>query len=229
VKLLFISGAGSAGAGWVHQIEYFTDSEAIVLPGHPEGQPCSSLDDYVEWLRDYIYHQQYQDVILVGHSMGGAIVQLYGLRCGEEIRALVLIGTGARLRVIPAFLTQLKEMITDEVAWRKYLAGEYSLVEPEVRRVLIEEGVRIGPTVALNDFLCCDKFDIMDRVHNIKLPILVICGSADDKTPVKYTEYLADKIEGATKVIINGAGHPVHLEKPKEVNQAIEEFLARLG
>ena len=229
MELLFIPSAGSTGGGWVHQIEYFTDSEVVVLPGHPEGEPCSSIDEYVERLRDYIHQQRYQDVILIGHSMGGAIAQLYGLKYGVEIKALVLIGAGARLRVLPARLTLLKEMITDEVAWRKYLADEYSHIEPEVRQVLIEERVRIGPAVALNDYLCCDKFDIMDKVHTIKLPTLVVCGSADDRTPVKYAEYLTDRIEGATQVIIEGASHWVHLEKPKEVNQAIEAFLARLG
>ena len=81
----------------------------------------------------------------------------------------------------------------------------------------------------LNDLLCCDEFDIMDRVHTIKLPTLVICGSQDEMTPVKYTRYLAGKIDGAIEVIIDGATHAVAREKPKEVNQAIESFLARLN
>jgi len=69
----------------------------------------------------------------------------------------------------------------------------------------------------------------MDKVHAIKLPTLVICGSQDDKTPVKYTKYLAEKIEGATQVVVDGTSHWVHLEKPREVNQAIERFLASLN
>ena len=229
MKLLLIPGSGSAKGEWVYQTEYFTDSEVVVFPGHPEGEPCHSIDDYVEWLRDYIHQHQYKDVILVGHSMGGTIAQLYGLKYGDEVKALVLIGTGARLRVIPALLTTLEEMITDEVAWRKWLEDEYTLIDAKVRQALLEEGVRIGAAVTLNDYLCCDKFDIMDKVHTIKMPTLVICGSEDLKTPVKYTKYLADKIEGATQVIIEGASHFVHLEKPREVNQAIEEFLGSLS
>ena len=229
MKMLFIPGSGSARAEWVYQTEYFTDSEVIVFPGHPEGRPCLSIDDYVEWLRDYIHQHHYQGVVLVGHSMGGAIVQLYGLKYPEEVKGLVLIGTGARLRVLPAFLAALEGMVADEVAWRKYLEDEYSLIDPEVRQALLAEGVHIGPAVTLNDFLCCDKFDIMEEVHTIKLPTLVICGSQDDKTPVKYTKYLASRIEGATQVVIEGTSHFVHLEKPREVNQAIEEFLGSLN
>ena len=229
MKLLFIPGSGCGREAWVYQTEYFTDSEAIALPGHLEGEPCTSVDDYVEWLWGYIHQHRYQDVILVGHSLGGAIVQLYGLKYGDEVKALVLIGTGARLRVLPTFLEAFEDMITDEAAWRKYLEQRYSLVAPEIRQVVIEERMRIGPAVMLNDFLCCDKFDIMDKVHTIKLPTLIICGSEDEMTPVKYAKYLADKIEGATQVVVDGATHWGHLEKPREVNQAIEEFLRSLN
>ncbi|GAI30037.1 unnamed protein product, partial [marine sediment metagenome] len=193
MKLLFIPGSGCGKKAWVYQTEYFSGSEAIALPGHPEGRPRSSIDGYVEWLHDYIYHQQYQDVVLVGHSMGGAVAQLYGLKYGDEVKALVLIGTGARLRVLPDWLKAVEEMVTDEAAWIKYLAERHRSTAPEIRRVVIEERMRIGPAVMLNDLLGCDKFDIMDRVHNIKLPTLVICGSEDERTPVKYAHYLASK------------------------------------
>jgi pimeloyl-ACP methyl ester carboxylesterase len=229
LKLLFIPGSGGGREEWLYQTEYFAGSEAIALPGHPEGSPCSSVEEYVAWLWGYILRQQYQDVVLVGHSLGGAIAQLYGLRHGEEIKALVLIGTGARLRVLPALLSVFREMITDGGAWRKYVAGIYRRVGDKVRQLAIEARLEIGPEVILNDFLCCDRFDIMDKVQAIKLPTLVICGREDDLTPVKYAHYLTDKIEGASEVIVSGACHWVHMEKPGEVNQAIESFLAGLG
>jgi pimeloyl-ACP methyl ester carboxylesterase len=229
VKLFFIPGSGGGREEWLYQTAYFVDSEAITLPGHPEGQPCSSVDDYVEWLQDYSHQRENQDVVLVGHSLGGAIAQLYGLKYGVEIKGLVLIGTGARLRVLPAFLETLEGMISDKAAWRKFLEDLYRLVAPEVRQAVVKARTLIGPAVMLNDLLCCDRFDIMDKVHTIRLPTLVICGSEDGLTPIKYAQYLTNNIEGAKKVIIEGADHFVFMEKPKEVNQAIEEFLATLN
>lgn len=44
-------------------------------------------------------------------------------------------------------------------------------------------------------------------------------------TPVKYYQYLVTRIEGAKLVIVQGATHMVPLEKPAEVNKAIEEFV----
>lgn len=229
MKLLFIPGSGSGKEAWVYQTEYFKDSEAIALPGHPEGQPCTSVDEYVEWLRGCIRQQQYKDVVLVGHSLGGAVAQLYGLKCGDEIRALVLIGTGARLRVHPDILESVRQMIGNEAAWRKYLEDSFSKADPKVARASMEARMRIGPAVLLSDFLCCDKFDIMNTVQNIKVPTLVICGTEDVMTPVKYAKYLTGKIPGAREVMFEGATHSVPREKPEEVNQAIERFLASLS
>jgi len=229
VKLLFIPGSGAGREVWLYQTRYFTGSEVIVFPGRPEGSPCPSVEEYVEWLRGYILRQQYQDVVLVGHSLGGAIAQLYGLEHGDELNALVLIGTGARLKVLPALLTTLREMIGNSVAWRKYVENLCARVASDVRQEVIESRVQIGPEVALNDFLCCDRFDTMDRVHHIKLPTLVICGSDDIRTPIKYAHYLTGQISGAREVIISGAQHWVQLEKPNEVNRAMADFLASLG
>ena len=228
MKLLFIPGSGAGGEVWQYQTEYFADSEGISLPGHPEGEPCTSIDEYVEWVRDYIHQQGYQDVVLAGHSLGGGIAQLYGVKHPDELKGLILIGTGARLRVRPDILDGLRQMIGNQDAWRKNIGNPSSLADPILRQAA-EARLRIGPAVQLNDMLCCDKFDIMPQIQNIKLPTLVLCGTEDEMTPVKYTRYLADRIEGATEVVIDGATHMVFMEKPREVNQAIEKFLATLN
>jgi len=77
----------------------------------------------------------------------------------------------------------------------------------------------------LNDFLCCDKFDIMDRVHQIKLPALIICGELDVMTPVKYSNYLGAKLANSRVVIIPQATHFALAEKPEVVNKAIDDFV----
>jgi pimeloyl-ACP methyl ester carboxylesterase len=54
---------------------------------------------------------------------------------------------------------------------------------------------------------------------------LIICGKEDLLTPVKYSQYLKQKIKNSELYIIEEAGHMVMLEKPNEVNQIIERFL----
>ena len=226
MKLVFIPGAGNTGFAWRYQTEHFPDSEAVSLPGHPEGKPCASVDDYTNWLHQYILARGYSELILVGHSMGGAVAQTYALSYPEGVKGLVLIGTGARLRVSPEFLRLLDGGSSHSPDWFKdFIEPLYSRVAPDFRKVVIEKVVEVGAGVQLNDFRCCDKFDIMDKIYQIKTPTLVICGSEDEMTPVKYSQYLATKINGARLVIIEGGTHLAFMEKPEEVNRAIKEFV----
>ena len=229
MKLVFIPGAGNTGFAWRYQTDHFPDSEAVSLPGHPEGKSCASVDDYTDWLRQYILARGYSELILVGHSMGGAIAQMYALSYPEDVKGLVLLGTGARLRVNPEFLRLLDEGSSHSPDWFKdFIEPLYSRAAPDFRKVVIEKVLEVGARVQLNDFWCCDKFDIMDKVHRIEVPTLVICGSEDEMTPVKYSQYLATKINGARLVTIEGGTHFAFMEKPDEVNRAIEEFLKKL-
>jgi pimeloyl-ACP methyl ester carboxylesterase len=68
----------------------------------------------------------------------------------------------------------------------------------------------------------------MDKVEQIQIPTLIICGGEDMMTPPKYSSYLANKIKGAKLLVLDGGTHLVFAEKPEQVNQAIEQFLSAL-
>ncbi len=65
----------------------------------------------------------------------------------------------------------------------------------------------------------------MDRVHEIKVPTLIICGELDVMTPVKFANYLGAKITDSRVMVVPQSGHFVFAEKPEAVNKAIEDFL----
>lgn len=228
MKLIFIHGSGGMKEAWYYQTKHFPDAEAIDLPGHPDGEPRTSVEGYVDWLRGYIYERGYRDVVLAGHSLGSAIAQLYALKYPEDLKGLILIGGGAKLRVHPMYLEMLEKAISDPRMLEGFMEIGWELIDPELKKVLERRALENGPAVFLNDMLCCDRFDIMDRVHEIKIPTLALCGSQDIMTPPKYSNYLAEKIAGAKAVIIDGGTHMVAAEKPEEVNQAIEDFVKSL-
>jgi len=228
MKLIFVHGSGECKEVWHYQTEHFPQAEAIDLPGHPYGEPCTSIDSYVEWLRAYINDSGYSHVVLAGHSLGGAIIQLYALKYPEDLKGLIISSSGARLRVSAMYLEMLGQAKSNPSILENYYNQSFELIDPELREVLQRRCLENGPTVFLNDMLCCDKFDIMNRVHDIKLPTLIICGSNDVMTPPKYAKYLASKIDGAKEIIIDGGTHMVFAEQPLVVNQAIESFLNNL-
>ena len=78
------------------------------------------------------------------------------------------------------------------------------------------------------DLSACNVFDIMNRLHEITLPTLIICGADDRLTPIKYSQFLHQHIAGSVLRIIPGAGHYVMREQPEAVNQAIEEWMQTL-
>jgi pimeloyl-ACP methyl ester carboxylesterase len=82
--------------------------------------------------------------------------------------------------------------------------------------------------VTLNDLRACDTFDVMDRLGEIRLPLLALCGDEDTMTPPKYSHFLAEKIPTARAVVVSGGTHMVFAEKPAEVNAAIDEFVREI-
>jgi pimeloyl-ACP methyl ester carboxylesterase len=230
MSIIFVHGSGGCGDIWRYQTAYFPDSHAVDLPGHPYGQILKSVDECVDWLRTYIKGRGCKEVVLAGHSFGGAIALMYALRYPQELKGIIIIGSGARLKVHPMFLTPCEEAIKgNSRKWYRLVEEMYRLTPMDYKREVIEKQKAIGPAVMLNDFRCCDKFDIMDRVHEIKLPALIICGESDVMTPVKYASYLGAKTASSRVVIVPRAGHFVLAEKPEVVNKAIEDFLKAIS
>ena len=226
MKLVFLHGAGCSSLSFYYQLRHFRSAKAIDLPGHPDGKPCESVDGYVEWVRGFIRARRYKNVILCGHSMGGAIAMRYALNYPEELQGLILLGTGARLRVHPHYLERCKEQSDDNMPWLEQHLDYYRDVDEEVLPVLRQRAAEMGPQVEFNDLTACNSFDVMERVGEITLPTKIICGSDDVMTPVKYSNFLANSIDGASEAIIPGGSHFVHMEKYQKVNEQIEDFLS---
>ena len=226
MKLIFVHGSGGCGDIWRYQTEYFQGSHAVNLPGHPYGQALESVEECVEWLNGYIQGKGFKDVVLAGHSFGGAIALMYALRYPQELKGIIIIGSGARLRVHPIFLAPCEEAIKDNPRkWHELVEEMYRLTPEDYKKEMVEKQKAIGPAVMLNDFLCCDKFDIMDRVHEIEVPTLIICGESDIMTPVKFANYLGTRITNSKVVVIPESSHFVLAEKADVVNKTIEDFI----
>ncbi len=83
--------------------------------------------------------------------------------------------------------------------------------------------------VITNDFIACNRFDRAENISTITMPTLIIVGEEDRMTPPAFSQSLNQKILSSRLVLIPGAGHLVMLEKPREVNQAIEAFVTELS
>jgi pimeloyl-ACP methyl ester carboxylesterase len=186
----------------------------------------ASVEQYANSVKDYVTQNRLRELVLVGHSMGGAIAIEYALR-DSTLRGLVLVGTGARLRVRPEFLSELKE----NYEGASKMIASWS-VSPGCNPVIVErlakDLLKVKPDVTLGDFIACNNFDRMKDVDTIALKTLIICGADDKMTPVRYSQYLHEKIKGSKLVVIPNAGHAVMLERHRTFNRALEDFLDSL-
>jgi len=192
--------------------------------GHSNGTGRAKIADYADWLLAFLDALSVEQATLAGHSMGGAIALDLALRHPDRVAGLILIATGARLRVLPAILEGLLQDF--EATLDLIVRSAFGPEAPEsVVRLSRQRMAATSPAVLHDDFRACDAFDVRDRLGQIQVPTLVICGTADQLTPAKYAAYLQEHIPGASLVLIEGAGHMVMLEKPDVVAEAVAHFL----
>lgn len=227
VPMVLVHGGGGVGQLWQNQLLAFPGAVAPDLPGHPEGPGLSTVSDMAGWILRFIDERAIGPCVLGGHSLGGGVALQAALEAPDRLRGLVLIGTGARLRVRPEFFEQLRgdydEAIGELLRW--WFSPQASTRVVDRARHALRA---LSPAVVHDDFWAADRFDVTDRLREIQLPTLIICGAEDRMTPMKYAGYLRAHIAGSRLAAIPGAGHMVMLEQPRACNEAIAEFLGGL-
>jgi len=81
----------------------------------------------------------------------------------------------------------------------------------------------------LNDYLACDGFDVRERLPDLRVPALIICGERDSMTPPRWSHYLHAGISDSEGYFIRGSGHMVPLEKPEQTAKLISTFFNRVS
>ena len=228
IPLVLIHGAGAVGQIWQNQLLAFPRAVAPDLPGHPSGAGLSTVSDMAAWVLEFLTRQEIERPVLGGYSVGGAVALEAALSAPQRLRGLLLIATGARLRVRQEFFDLLAgdhgRAVDELLRWWFSPATPPRVIERARSALRI-----LSPAVVHDDFWAAHRFDALDRVAEITLPALVICGEQDRLTPPRYAEYLHEKIAGSQLVIIPNAGHMVVLEQPRATNEAIAAFLRGLA
>lgn len=231
--LIFIHGSGGDHTLWQGQVDALIDvanTLALDLPGHgaSRGSGGGSIPELAEEVAELLEGLQVPRPIPCGLSIGGAIVLQLLIDRSALLAGGVLVGTGARLRVLPDIIA----MIETDYAGFIDMLDQFSASEktdPERLRPVRQAAAACLPAVTAGDFQACDRFDVMDCLDRIDKPVLVVSAEDDRLTPPKYSDYLEKHIHDCQRVHIQDAGHLVPIEKPAELNQALMAFIASLS
>jgi len=229
--VVLIHGAGGDHLNWPYNIRRMGDYRVFApdLPGHGKsgGIGEQTIGGYAKIIADWLIDIGIARAVFVGHSMGGAIAQTLALDHPDLVRGIVLVGTGSKLPVNPDLLEKLSVPAAFPKAVELIVKWSFTKeADEKLRQQAQETMMKTRPTVVYGDFLACSKFDVTERLKDIKKPTLVICGGVDVMTPFAISEGLRDQIPGATLVTVEGAGHMVMAEKSDEVAAAIRKFLS---
>lgn len=232
-RVIYLHGTGCHGGVWARHraaIAPAHASVAIDLPGHgrSSGDGFRGVADHAHVTLAVADALGWERFVLAGHSLGGGIALAAAIYWPERLEALMMIDSGARLRVDPAILDAARRAAGGETVAEDPRLGFARGTSDRVVDAIRAQVADADPGVTYRDWIADDSCDFLSRVAKIELPTLALCGDEDTLTPPKYHEFLRDQMPKCRLEIIRGAGHWTFAEQPEAFDRAVLAFLETL-
>jgi pimeloyl-ACP methyl ester carboxylesterase len=237
--IVFIHGAGDSSAVWERQTQAFSKDHqvlAVDLPGHGARLAETGFDTHEQNAREacrIMDQRGIKKAIVAGHSMGGAVALTMALNHPDRVQGLVLMATGARMKMRPDFIEQARETAAkygNTKPGATHIIPVEQMVHfsmsPEIVQWLKDKTGGASAQATYADFQANNGFDVMSRLPEINVPTLVVSGSDDRMAPQKFAEFLANAIKGAKLDVLTPSGHYPQVEQEEAFNRSFVEFIA---
>jgi 3-oxoadipate enol-lactonase len=241
--LVFLHGIGGAARAWRRQVGTFGDryrAMAWDMPGYGGSAALAgaSIGMLADALQDFLARSGAIRPILVGHSIGGMIVQQWLTKHPRDASAVVLAQTSPAFgkadgdwqkSFIEARLGPLdrgETMARLAPSLVKELVGD----DPDADGMaLARDCMASVPEASYRAMmLALLGFDQRHALRDIAVPTLVLSGSKDKNAPAPMMAKMATYIPSAKYVELEGAGHLVNLERPDAFDAALDQFLGTI-
>ena len=241
--VVFLHGIGADSESFAFQLEAFATAgyHAVSwdMPGYGRSLPLTPMTfpGLAKRLRQLLEELNVSAVHMVGHSIGGMIVQQLARTAQDKLLTMVLAQTS------PAFGSKdgefQRKFVTERLQPLQQgqsmadIATEVlpSLVGVDPDRKGVELAQKCMSRVPNDSYVaavkCLVEFEGRDHLPLIAVPTLVLAGENDSNAPVSMMKKMAKKIPGAEFTVIPGAGHLAPMGNPDEFNHAVLDFFAR--
>jgi 3-oxoadipate enol-lactonase len=238
--LVFLHGIGGAARAWRAQVDGFGNRYRAIawdMPGYGGSAPLTTVGiaTLADALQEFLRKIGAKRPVLVGHSIGGMIVQQWLTKYPREAAAIVLAQTS------PAFGKAegdwQKQFIEARLGPLDRGEAMKSLAPTLVRELVGDDPDAVGMELARDCMgnvaeasyrammLALLGFDLRKALANIVVPTLVLSGSKDKNAPAPMMAKMATYIPSSTYVELEGAGHLVNLERPNAFDAVLDQFL----
>jgi len=235
--LVLVHGFLGSSKMWEPQIDFFKDNFRVITPDLPgfgksyKAKSLNSMNEMAKKIFNCIDKKNIKEFHLIGHSMGGMIVQEMVNISRERINKLVCFATGSigdipdRFETIDASIQRLKKEGIKKTAKRIppkwFVEGRKSkyfyLCENAIKKITEE--------TAFNALTAMKNWNGYKNLKNIKNKTLIVWGDKDKSYNFEQIDTLKKNIPNSKIEIFKGCCHNAHLEKTEKFNQTIYKFL----
>jgi pimeloyl-ACP methyl ester carboxylesterase len=231
--LLLLHGLFGALSNFKDVIEHFSKKMKVCIPLLPlYNLPTAdtTVEGLVNYTTQFIRHKKYKSLILLGNSLGGHIALMYTLQQPKNVKAIVLTGSSG------LFENALGDSYPkkSDYAFVKQKT-EYTFYDPAVAtKELVDEVYEIvnNRDKALRILYLAKsalRNNLKEHLSKINVPVMLIWGKDDKITPPFVAEDFRELLPNAELHMIDKCGHAAMMERAKEFNLILEQFLSNLS
>ena len=235
--LVLVHGFLGSSKMWKPQIDFFKYHFRVITPDLPgfgrsnKATSHNSIQSIANLLLDCLEEKKIDKFHLLGHSMGGMIVQEMAKKSGGKISKLVCYSTGpkgempGRFETVDQSRENIKknglEVTAKNIAQTWFVLGE----KAKYFDLCLEAGKQTSIEAADNALIAIKNWDGVKNLQDIKNNTLIIWGDKDKSYNLGQAQTLEKNISDSNLVIFEGCAHNVHLEQPDQFNHTIKDFL----
>lgn len=242
--ILFLHGWGTSKEAMMGEMKWFVSTRRVIAPDLPgfganmlqPDQPALDGSGYVKWIEEFRIAANLGRVDVVGESMGGALAAAYAAAYPDSVRRIVLqSAAGLEAPKLNAFMRDVHSgknplLIASSSDFDRVIGLCFAKPPPipaPFKQFLLDRAISNLPrqkemVEALQHFLMNGNAGILGSIH---APTLILYGSADQITDSSLLNVYRDGIQNSTAVLIEGAGHVIFYDAPKETLLALTAFL----
>ena len=235
--LVLVHGFLGSSEMWEPQINFFKNYFRVIAPDLPgfgkskEVKSHNSIQSIANLLLNFLEEKKIDKFYLLGHSMGGMIVQEMAKKSENKISKLICYSTGPRGEMPGRFETvdqsrdNLKknglEIMARNIAKTWFVKGENA----KYFDICINAGKQASIETVDNALIAFKNWNGVDTLKNIKNKTLIVWGDKDKSYNLEQIKTLEKNIPNSSLIVFNNCAHNIHLEEPEKFNNTIKNFL----
>jgi len=235
--LVLIHGFLGSAEMWEPQINFFKNYFRVITPDIPgfgksnKAQSYSDINSIARLVLECLDEKKIDEFYLLGHSMGGMIVQEIAKINGKKILKLICYSTGpkgempGRFETVEQSIANLNnkglKVMARNIAKTWFIEGE----KAKYFSTCVEAGKQTSLQAAENSLIAFQKWNGVSDLKNIKNETLIIWGDQDKSYNHTQIKILEKEIKNSKLIVFKGCAHNVHLEQPNLFNTTVKNFL----